>query len=432
MVDYQIDERVKKDTPSLEEVHQVYQKWINIKDLKRIDMGLIVRIIAKTIGTRVWVIIVGPSGDWKSEQLRALADSQEQETKIIRNFTDKTLVNGNPKVPDLAPSLKNKCIIIQDMAQLLKLNPNIKGEVWAQLRDLYDGFAGKQSGLGKDVEYNDLNVTLIGGSTPAIDSQILIHQDLGTRELIWRTDRAERVKTMQMAWKNENVEDLMRHELREITNNFLKSHNYDEDIEVPEEIEEFIRFQSIRLSYLRAPAEADSDGQLLNDVYPEMPTRVLKQLKRIYIATKSLDNNYPNNDAKEIIKHLVDSSAFMIRKNLLEYLIINDIKDLNTNEISERLKVGYKPIFRELNVLWNLDLVKREMSLEGRGGKPFEFCKWGCNKEHEFINGMFRAINPVALSPEQVQFYQYQECKLCGLKKPEAIDEYGICEICKM
>ena len=43
------------------------------------------------------------------------------------------------------------------------------------------------SGMGSRSQYEGLKVTLMAGSTPAIDGQILVHQDLGTRELIYRT-----------------------------------------------------------------------------------------------------------------------------------------------------------------------------------------------------------------------------------------------------
>lgn len=42
------------------------------------------------------------------------------------------------KFPDLAPLLDNKIILITDMAQLLKLPPIEKGELWGQLREFYD------------------------------------------------------------------------------------------------------------------------------------------------------------------------------------------------------------------------------------------------------------------------------------------------------
>jgi len=321
MGEFAIDPILSLPRVSLKDVHTIFKKWIYLEDTHRIDVALAIRLIAKITGTRVWMIFVGPSGDWKSELLNAIIDDGK-ETKVIRNFTSKTLVNGNPNVADLAPKLHNKTIIIGDMAQLLKLHPNEKGEVWAQLRDLYDGFAGKQSGMGKDVEYKDLNVTLMAASTPAIDSQILIHQDLGTRELIYRSEKIEKTKLMDKVWENEKVEDIMKYELREVIQKFLASHEYDKDTKISEKAVFQIKYLANKLSYFRAPAESDRyTGDLINDVHPERPTRVLKQLKRLYIGLKSLDPDYEDDEVINVLKKIIKGSAFKIRNDVLEFLI---------------------------------------------------------------------------------------------------------------
>lgn len=110
------------------------------------------------------------------------------------------------------------------MSQILKLPPIEKGELWGQLRDLYDGCAGKISGQGSRARYEDLKVTLIAGSTPAIDGQILVHQDLGTRELVYRTSgNKNKEKVMQKCFENEEQEKSIKETLRVWTSQFLKN-----------------------------------------------------------------------------------------------------------------------------------------------------------------------------------------------------------------
>jgi len=393
-----LDQILERAEIGLNDVYKVYSKWIYTKNLRRIDIGLAMRLIAKTYGTRVWLIFVGASGDWKTEQIRALEDPTGKETKVIRNMTAKTLVNGNPRCPDLAPNLRDKCVLFPDMAQLLKLNPNEKGEVWAQLRDLYDGFAGKQSGLGKDVEYKDLNITLVGASTPAIDKQILIHQDLGTRELLWRTEDLEKTKIMEMVLENEKAEELMRLELNKVTNLFLSQRRYNPDIFIPEEVITEIKYQALLLTFMRAPADIDPfSGELIQDVYPEQPSRVLKQLKKIYLALKSLDPEYSDIDALEIIQHIVYSSSNKLRHDVLLLLINNLGEDLSTNKVAERLKIGVKTAFKELNALWNLGLIHRKAVEEIRGVRLVEFCLWCPNLNHDIVNDLCRIYKPDSL-----------------------------------
>lgn len=396
----ELDELSKKENPTLSDVHQIYQKWLYVQNLRRIDVVLATRLIAKTFGTRVWLIIVGASGDWKTEQIMAL--SKCEDTKIIRNYTSKTLVTGNPKVPDLAPELKDKTILIPDMSQILKLHPNEKAEVWAQLRDLYDGYAGKQSGLGKDIDYKDLNITLIAAATPAIDKQILIHQDLGTRELIWRTTKADKTKIMEMVLKNEKAEEVMRLEIKNITNKFLETHSYNTDIEIPEEILTELKFQALLLTFLRAPADIDHfTGELLGDVYPEQPSRILKQFKKLFIALKSLDENYSDIDALECIRYLVKSSAVKIRTDILYYLIDKNDEHISTNKVAEHLKIGYKTAFKELNTLWNLGMINRRTTEEMRGNYQYKFCLWWTNTKNQIVKELYRIYKPEYVVEEE-------------------------------
>jgi hypothetical protein len=372
-MEYKEDALISKVNPGLEDVYKIYEKWIHIEDLNRIDVVLAVRLISKISSTRVWMIIVGASGDWKSEQLRAL--SRSSDVKIIRNMTSKTLVNGNPHTPDLAPTLQDKTMVIQDFAQILKLHPSEKAEVWAQLRDLYDGFAGKQSGLGKDVEYNNLNVTLLAASTPVIDGQILIHQDLGTRELIWRCKKVEKPKNLMHAVKNNlKIEDAMRYELSEVTNNFLDSHTFNKDLEIPEEISDKLAKKALKLSYLRASAETDSyTGELRSDVTPEMPTRVYKQFLLLYQALKSLDEDYSDERAMKVIDHIVEGSSFNIRTKVLNLFCKNPDMVYNISQVADDLKIGKKTAFKELGVLWNLGILYKRTISENNG---YERAEW--------------------------------------------------------
>lgn len=351
----------KQKEVSLQDLYDVYKKWFHINDTHRLDVILAIALSRQMEGTPLWLIMVSNSGDMKSEQLNALDD--EVTTKIVHKFTDKTLVNGykdKNEFPDLAPKLNGKIMLIPDMAEILQLNPNIKNEVWGQLRNLYDGFAGVQTGMGTDVQYKNLRVTLIGGSTPAIDDQILIHQSLGTRELFYRPKEiADINELMQRVWKNEESEKIMRNEIREITHQFLRGKN-PKKIEIPEKVEKRIMELSQWLTIMRATASIDSySGELRGFVFPERPTRVLKQFKRFYICLMSLDDNYDSEKALEIIKQIAESSADQLRIRV--YNLLSNDGVLTTSQVSDRLKIGKKSAKTELYMLWNMGIIDREI-----------------------------------------------------------------------
>ena len=377
------EEMKKEGKVFLVDVHEKYKKYLHIEDTHRIDVVLAVALSNKLEGIPLWLIIVGPSGDMKSVQLNSIIG---EEVYVLHNLTSKTLVNGykdKKKFPDLAPILNGKIVVIPDMAQLLKLPPNEKGELWGQLRDLYDGLAGKVSGQGSQSKYSGLKITLLAGSTPAIDGQILVHQDLGTRELIYRTKgNKNKEKVMEKCFENEEFESKIKKELSQITKEFLEQkevvRNY-----IPKET--LIRIMGIAryVSIMRASAEFDSyTHDLRNMVYPEEPTRIAKQLKRLYVCLTSLSEDYPEERALEILWEVARSSCFPLRIKLFDFML-NQNTELSTSAIAEKLKIGKSTAKRELGVFWNLGIINCRKEPTSFPDKFIDH--WEVNKGHKFI-----------------------------------------------
>jgi len=374
-----------KQSP-LEEVYKTYKKYFHVEDTKRIDIVLAVALSQKLEGIPIWLILVGASGDMKSVQLNSL---RNEDTYVLPNLTSKTLVNGyknKKKFPDLAPELDKKIIVIPDMAQILKLPPNEKAELWGQLRDLYDGIAGKCSGQGGRSRYEGLKVTLIAGSTPSIDGQILVHQDLGTRELIYRTSGSVKKKeVMKKCFENEEFEDKIKKELIDTTNNFLKEVYIVRNYINPEYLNELMNI-STYISFMRSTAEFDSfSHDLRNDVYPEEPTRIAKQMKRLFLCLTNLSNDYPEKRALEILWHIAKSSAFPLRIKIFEKLLNDPEKEYSTSNISELLCIGKSTVKRECGVMWNLGLIncRKEIINSMYPDRTYDY--WKINKNHDFI-----------------------------------------------
>ena len=383
-------DRIIGNKPTLEDVYHKYGEHIHLEDTNRIDIVLATALSKKLNGIPIWLILVGASGDAKTLQLNALAGF---DTFYIQKMTPRTLVNGfqeKDKYPDLAPKLNNKLVVIRDFATLMKLPPHDKAEIWGQLRDLYDGFAGTTSGMGTDVKYEGLKITLLAGSTPAIDTQILVHQDLGTRELIYRLDGNEdKDDVMNRCMDNEMNEDKIKKELNEVTVNFLKNIKINR-FELTKEQSDELKNMALYVSYMRATASYDGySNYLLTNVVPEEPTRIIKQLKRLFICLKSLSPDYSDKKALKILWHLSRSSASPMRVRVLDFLLNKENHlDFSTSNIAGELKLGKSTCLRELNALNNLGIVTLrpvETNIPDR-----EYYYWKLN-----------LINPVLLNLKQ-------------------------------
>ena len=382
-----------KEKIELLDVHKVYKKWLKVSDDKRIDLGLAVALTREIKGTKLWLWIIGTSGDWKTEQINAIHDNET--TRILRSITKNTLISGYKGAKDLAPELKDKLLLIPEGAQILTINKDDKNAVFAQLRDLYDGYAGADKGSGTRAKYKDLNVSMIAGCTPFIDGQQLIHQQLGTRELFYRTSKGDIIsdeELMDKVEENADYEIEMRHELRMVTCAFINTHEYD-NIKPGAETKKKIRNLVNYVRLMRASAEIDfGTGELRAEVFPEKPTRIYKQFLLLFSALKSLTPGYSDDKVLLLLEHISKSCASQNRVKTLNHLIKMKVPQ-TTNNIHTRLKLGYKTIYTELNILWNMGIINRnECDADtGYGVKPVR--EWEIIRSNQLIKAMLNKEN---------------------------------------
>jgi len=373
----------------LGDIHEAYKSYMYLEDDQLIDVILAVAVSREQKDEKLWIIIIGASSDGKTELVKVLDDNGKT-TKVIKNLTAKTFVNGyvdKSKHPDLAPKLKDKVVLLPEMASILKLHPNEKAAVWAQLRDLYDGVAGKNSGEGVDIIYNDLNVSLIGCSTPAIDNQVLIHQDLGTREMLYRTKPKDSEKLMdKVVENNDNGQKKEKaKKCKELVQKFLEQRKFLNQT-IDKQYLDRIKRLAGALTKLRAVADIDfSSGELNNLVYPEEPARVLGQLMVLFKALKSLDDNYSNERAMMIILKVVLSSCSEIRIRILKYLMLHKDEFIGQKKVANSMKIGNRTAYRELNTLYHLGLLLLDESVPDETRPYKTIKKWKVNVEDDTI-----------------------------------------------
>lgn len=257
------------------------------------------------------------------------------------------------------------------MASLTSTNKEEKNQIWGQFRTLYDGDIYKRTGSGVSKAYNNCHVTILACTTENIRDEILIHAQLGTRELMFDTnaDPIDNHFKMKKAWDNEKYEQQMKQELTNAVTNFIHWHPVKKDMEITEEIQEFLFKEANRLTVLRAGGAIDrAYRELINPITPEVPSRLIKQLKRIYICLKSLDDNYPDHKAKEIISHIINSSGDKVRQMILELLAREPEKDFKIPDIQHALKIGRNSVKTQLEQLWNLGVISKKVIEERIGG----------------------------------------------------------------
>ena len=375
------------DKATLQEVYGIIDKWLHMTDKRRVDLILATALSNKEPGTTIWLIILGASGDAKSETVRAL-EGYENVIKIDQ-ITPNTLASGKPDMRDKEGNIiarsdlgyqlqnKNTILVIPDLASLSSKKAEDKAEIWGQFRNLYDGFINKRTGAGVERLYENCHVSMIGCSTPVLRDEIIVHSQLGTRELLWDTGKEDNIgepetkDKIMMAWDNEKTEELMRSEIKDTIQNFLKHTKFKriDEKDIPEDMKKFLCEEARRIAVLRATGMIDQTYRELNNpVVPEIPTRTIKQFKRLYISLKSLDSDYTDDRVKSIIKTIVDSSGNMVRQLVLEVLSGCYDRWYQIKEIQSRTRLGRNSVKSQLEMLWNMDVIEKDVRPEQIGG----------------------------------------------------------------
>jgi len=362
---------------SLFKLRQIFHKWFKYEDETLLDFCLALRVHTEWLKTKsltpLWLFIVAPSGDRKSETIRAFEDSED--VHLVNHITKNTLASGwkARKKNDLAPKLNKKLILTFDFGQFLKIQSQEKTQIWSQFRSAFDGYVMRITGSGVDTAYKNLRWNWLVGTTPLIDDELILKDQLGTRELIYRMSKDEMVSVEEIqkqVWDNTNVKELMREELSDTINSFLDywrdRHIKYEDIEIKEETKQRIMMYSRFIAFLRANAQCDATtGELTTFVEPEKPTRNLEQLKGLFAALKSLSPVYTDKLVLKRLETIAKSSINPVRYAILRQLasaktLEGDYTPVTISYIRKRLGIGYKTIFRELMTLYQLKFIDYE------------------------------------------------------------------------
>ena len=206
---------------SLNELEEVTGKFLLLKDNSIIHI-ILATVLANVLdGDPLWMLIIGPPSNAKTEILRALEKCKF--AYFLSNLTPTTLVSGmlfKNHDPSLIYKLNNKTLIVKDFGTLLTLRNEQRAEIFGQLREIYDGKYVKAFGNEKIVSWLG-KMGLIAGATPIIDRYGSLHQALGERFLQCRVQGEDSKKIAVRALAIGGKEKELRAEMQEAYGGFF-------------------------------------------------------------------------------------------------------------------------------------------------------------------------------------------------------------------
>lgn len=344
-----------------EKIYQTYNEYYHIPSMRDIDIVLSMPVSRKLEGRRVWMLLVGESGVGKTvltKPLTMVENNGEQIVHQTSELTPNTITSGRPDKIGIAEELDGKIWYIPDFSTVITKRSEDQRKIYSQMRNLYDGFAKKETGMPGDVKEFTPDVTLLSCVTPAIYDHILVRQDLGTRFLLYRLNSDEKWERMKKSFDEEEM-DLINQNIANQIQLWMRNL----DIEKPEltkEDKEKIMHIADWTARMRAEGKTDRyTGELASEVIPEMPTRLVKQLRNMFYSLWNVRKDIKKAEIFSILWQIAESSVDPLKQKIHDY-VKEDDGWCTLYQIKNTMKVGRKTVKSRCQTLWNVDLFERD------------------------------------------------------------------------
>src|SRR5262245_25451753 len=209
---------------TFEDVKKIIDKYLLLPDGGLVVEVLLSAVIANRMtGDPFWLFLVNPPSGVKTELIRAL--NAVDDIHPLSDLTPQTFASGfdsKKTQPSLLLRLNNHILTLKDFTTILTMHRDKRGEILAQLREIYDGHYKKEFGNGKTVDWTG-KLGLIAGVTQVIDTYSSVSQVLGERFVYFRVKSEPGVSVAKRAVDNQGAEETMRKALRGAIAGFLKA-----------------------------------------------------------------------------------------------------------------------------------------------------------------------------------------------------------------
>lgn len=193
---------------SLEDLNAAYREIFHLEDEAVLPLLTAVILCAKAASLRhVWLYLIGPASGGKTSLLSAFGRVTFAE--YISDFTANTLLSGAQSSTHETSLLKrlgsNFVIVVKEFSTILSKSPETQDQLMGQLREVYDGYLRKETGLGKTVEWGSKKQpnrsVFLMASTEAIYKIQEKFSEMGSRGLNYVMRDADRLTPTLVAMK---------------------------------------------------------------------------------------------------------------------------------------------------------------------------------------------------------------------------------------
>jgi len=323
-------------------------------------------------GDPVWLLLIGPPGWGKTENLNIL--NKTAHIHHVAVLTEASLLSGTPRRDSQGSKgglLREMgdfgILLIKDFGGVLSLTRETRGPILAALREVYDGAWTRYVGSdgGRALTWSG-KAGLVGGATPAIDQHYAVMAALGERFCYYRLPETDETNRAERALEHAGHEVEMRGELANLVSDFFTN------LTLPTSLPLLTTDERSKLVALatfttrcRSAVERDSFQNREIQLVPgaESPTRLVKVLLQLLRGLEII--GIAKERAWEIISKVALDSMPALRQRVIKALLEIEAQT-TTSELAKKLGYPSNTTRRVLEDLGCYGIVKRKSQGEGR------------------------------------------------------------------
>jgi hypothetical protein len=356
---------------TLDDTLAVFERWLLLHDTTPI-LAVLGAVAANFLeGDPVWLGLIGPPSSAKTEILNST--SRLPHIAQAATLTPAGLLSGVPKkqhTKGAAGGLLRKLgdfgiITLKDFGSVLSMRPDLKAEVLACLREIFDGAWTRHVGSdgGRTLHWHG-KLGLIFASTGVIDSHYSVIGAMGDRFLLCRLAPVTDGQFARALHHAGAANARMRGELAEAVKHLFSARKAQPQPITESEVEWLDKIVSLVVR-LRAFVERDRQTREIAALHGiEGTARMGLQLERLLAGLDVL--GVERETALAVTESVALDSVPPLRRAAFEQLRDGGKAALETKEISEALGLPTSTVRRTLEDLAAYHLIERETQGPGK------------------------------------------------------------------
>jgi hypothetical protein len=273
---------VAERAAALAEAQRTFRKWLGeAYDTDGLDLMLATLAVERLGGDPLWILLVSGPGNAKTETVQS-AQGQRNTYVVSTISSPGALLSATSKrdrAADASGGLlrvigDRGVLVIKDVTSILSMGRELRAEVLAALREIYDGRWTRTVGTdgGRTLDWVG-RIAIIGAVTTAWDTAHAVVAVMGDRFVLLRLDSTKgRMTAGRQAIGNTGSEREMRDELAAAVADVIAGLD-DTAIDLTDEETKKLLAAADLVTRARTGVEFDYRGDVIDAHAPEMPTR---------------------------------------------------------------------------------------------------------------------------------------------------------------